>query len=657
MKKLLISVLSSAAVLFANAGVVYPIDFQKEFNSEENQLEGWTIYAPEGEPVGDIARLFPNYSPDNGVQILFGNVFGAWSPSQFSNGQMSDTWLITPEFEVNYDNEVLAFGVSVFGMSSKITNNFSVYVSEGGTAKEDFTKFQSGTLSGSAGGAGYVNDGSFRYALSDYKGKKIRLAFVNEGNQAGMLGFDNISLGSWYGTLTDKSQYYNNIILGANNSMDEALKISTPQKAAGYKLEFKTSGGFTYSENNESRNLSINSVSNLLLSIPDITLANDVEEYTLTFTPNFEGAGSMVVSGNILKVEREYDNVAVLEEATGTWCIWCPYGAAALAYYSDLYTGEDGTNKVIPIAIHGDDPMQISADVSDYYFSWMENVGTGGFPAIAVNRQKTVTPSPNPKVVGNQLTTLFKNKSYAKAELKNVYFYNDEMWADYDLTTSFTAPEGMLAASAILTENNVQGMNSSYSQQSCVSQNGDNAATIKSRLGEDWVPYFEPYFGVTEVSYKNIQYPHVARGAFPSFEGKPIPEMVKGDVYNGRVHFTMPSTVKVQENTSVVIVIRNTSTGEIVAADEVVYDDYTFESSVEEISDLGNISASIENGQLRVEVEEDAVVKVYGIDGVCLISADAETGVNTFPLNKANNIVIVNVKTANGNRQFKLFNR
>ena len=335
MKKLLLTFLSSAAVLVAQAGVEYPIDFQKDFNYSLNQLEGWTIYAPESEPVGNISQFFPNYSADNGVQILLGTVYGAWSPSQFSNGQMSDTWLITPEFEVNYDNEVLAFGVSVFGMSSKVSNNFSVYISEGGTSKDDFTKFQSGTLSGSTGGAGYINSGSYRYALSDYKGKKIRLAFVNEGNQSGMLGFDSISLGSWYGNLNDSSDYYNNIILGANNSMDEVLKISTPVQAQGYTLEFKTSGGFSYAMTDDSRTLRINSISNLLLSIPDINLTKDAEQYTLTFTPNFEGAGSMIVTGNILKVEREYDNVGVLEEATGTWCGWCPYGAAALAFYAD----------------------------------------------------------------------------------------------------------------------------------------------------------------------------------------------------------------------------------------------------------------------------------------------------------------------------------
>ena len=656
MKKLLLTFLSSAAVLVAQAGVEYPIDFQKEFNYSLNQLEGWTIYAPEAKPVGDISQFFPNYSADNGVQILLGTVYGAWSPSQFSNGQMSDTWLITPEFEVNYDNEVLAFGVSVFGMSSKVSNNFSVYISEGGTSKDDFTKFQSGTLSGSTGGAGYINSGSYRYALSDYKGKKIRLAFVNEGNQSGMLGFDSISLGSWYGNLNDSSDYYNNIILGANNSMDEVLKISTPVQAQGYTLEFKTSGGFSYAMTDDSRTLRINSISNLLLSIPDINLTKDAEQYTLTFTPNFEGAGSMIVTGNILKVEREYDNVGVLEEATGTWCGWCPYGAAALAFYADQYNGENGTNKVIPIALHGDDPMQISEDVSDYYFTWMDNEGSGGFPAISVNRQKTVTPSPNPTVVGSQLTTLFKNKSYAKAELTKVYCDNNEIWADYDVTTTFDAPEGMLAASVILTEDNVQGVNSNYNQSTFVSQNGDNAASIRSRLGEAWVPYFEPYFGVTQINYKNIQYPHVARGAFPSYAGNAIESTVKGENYSGRIHFTIPSSVKVKENTTVVIVIRNTSTGEIVAADELSYDSYTFESGIDDaVSTM--VNAYVENGILTVNVEEDAVVEVYGIDGIRLLEGHAVSGINRYDLNTSNKVIIVSVKTANDSRQFKLFNR
>lgn len=659
MKKFFLTILSSAAIFISQAGVQFPTNFVKSFTDQPDQLEGWTVYAPEGSAIGNMTQFFPNYSAKNPISILRNEYYGAWTLSQYSNGQESDTWLITPEIEVKYDQELLSFGISVFGMGSSITNTFFVYISESGVNKEDFTLFNSGTIKGSAGGANYVNSSSFRYALSGYKGKTIRLAFVNQGNVSGMMGFENINLSNWYGEMDKPSDYYNNVILAGNGLFDNIMKISTPVQAKGYTLEFETAGGFRINESTESRTFRINSLTQLPLNITNIPVTQEVDAYKLTFTPNFEGAEPLIITGNFLQVNRIYDYVGVLEEATGTWCGWCPFGAAGLMYYTEKYNGENGSKRVIPIAIHGSDPMEIPGTISDFCEAWMENDGNGGFPSIAINRQVTVTPSPDPRNVGTNLEKLFSSKSYATTELTDVY-YNEEqgrsMWATYTLTSGFNAPEDFYAASVIITENDVQGRTPEYNQESYLAQQGYNENWVVNNLGDEWVPYFENYFGTNSVQYSRIQYPHVARAAYPSYYGEKAPAIGEGTVYSGKIKFEMPTNVAIPQNTSVVLVIRNASNGEIVAAD--VKDYYEFiTDGVAEVMEENNVSAAIENGSLIVSVADNAEVEVYGIDGMKVMAAKAQAGVNSFTLDKNNRMLIVTVKGANGTKQFKLLNR
>ncbi len=85
-----------------------------------------------------------------------------------------------------------------------------------------------------------------------------------------------------------------------------------------------------------------------------------------------------------LSPENGFQRNMVVEEATGTWCGWCPRGIVGMEKMKELHS--DGT--FIPIAVHGNysatqrDPMTSSS-----YTSLINNVG-GGFPASLINRNK-----------------------------------------------------------------------------------------------------------------------------------------------------------------------------------------------------------------------------------------------------------------------------
>lgn len=601
MKKYLLAFAISSLAISSYAGVDFPTNFEKIFDSSKSiseNISGWTVYAPDGIPAGFCTFYFPYYSPTNAVRVINGTVPDLWSVCEYGNGSKSDTWIITPEIEVLYDEETLVFMVEGIGFPSSVSNNFAVYISEGGVQKSDFKLFKEGSLTGK--GNESVASTSRRYGLSGYKGKKIRLAFVNSGNTQGMIGFGDIKLGSWTASDYPAPASFSNIMMNPGDNLDFNMKVVVPVRCDGFTIDFKTEGGFSYSLNKTDQTLRNLMQSTVEIVIPKITLNSDFEKYTLTFTPNFEGAGTATFSGLIINntlVKREFNAVGVMEEGTGTWCGWCPYGAAALDYYSDTLTGENGTNKAIAIAVHDYDPMEINPSISDYYNQFMSQNNVTGLPAVVINRLYGVTPSTNPKVVGDALTNVFNTKSYAKAELTGVYYQPSverKVWAKFNLNTSFDHPEGLLAVSAIVTEDNVQGNNEDYIQVSYLS--GVTATSIRMQLGAAWVPYFEPYYGlqyntqgVGYVDYPDIQYQHVARAAFPSYSGVLLPAFNASETFMGEVVFDMPDNVLIKENTNVIILVRNFSTGEIVAADEVSFDNFKFESGVENVMAEGNI--------------------------------------------------------------------
>lgn len=71
-----------------------------------------------------------------------------------------------------------------------------------------------------------------------------------------------------------------------------------------------------------------------------------------------------------------YDRNVVVEEATGTWCGWCPLGIGLMEYAAEHYN--DGT--LIPIAMHYNDDMAI-----DSYLPVLQTY-IPGFPSYIANR-------------------------------------------------------------------------------------------------------------------------------------------------------------------------------------------------------------------------------------------------------------------------------
>ena len=77
-------------------------------------------------------------------------------------------------------------------------------------------------------------------------------------------------------------------------------------------------------------------------------------------------------------VPLTFTKKVILEENTGEWCGWCPEGAKIM---EDAINANP--NKVIGVAVHDGDPMEVAA-----YNSWHKSfTGVSGFPNGNVNRR------------------------------------------------------------------------------------------------------------------------------------------------------------------------------------------------------------------------------------------------------------------------------
>lgn len=663
MKKFLLTIAVSACVLIAKAGISVPIDFQPDLDAKD-PLNGWTFYAPEGTPGGSYGpQLFPNYSPSNPVVVENINGNAIWTLSQYRTlMQASDTWVITPEIPVSYDTATLAFTVQVFGLNANQQNNYTIYVSEGGTAKEDFVKIDEGSVKGASEGADYIRQSSKRVHLDGYKGKKVRIAFVNQGNYAGMMGFTDIQVGAMYISSLPSDAFFNSMLFNKaeDNNIIFSFRASTPERTRNIAINLQTSGGYKY-EQTLTKSLTISSIGTVNIALLNIPMSQDIEEYTLTLLPDYEGAEPIVMSGYLVAGNREFEAVGVMEDATGIWCGWCPFGIAALEYYQHYNNGIDGNKKAIGIGLHYSDVLEVPSKISDYNYGFFYGVhlpNGAGYPFVAVNRKYPTSPSPDPTTVGKALDMLYDQGSYADVKLDKVLYYPQEsqtVYARYSLQTSFPTAYAPVSVSAILVEDNVQGNNADYNQHSYLAQQGYSSSRIMATYGEAWGPYFEPFDDVSEVLFNKIQYQDVARGSFPTYAGVHPDAFVPGQVCNGQIVFDMPSNVNIAENTRVVLLVTLDSTGEIIAADELAYDNYTFESGVGTIgNEDANINATLQNGNLNVYTSENATVEVYGIDGSQLLKVNAVAGDNNYSLNTNGNVVIVKVKSANATKTLKL---
>ena len=257
-----------------------------------------------------------------------------------------------------------------------------------------------------------------------------------------------------------------------------------------------------------------------------------------------ENTSNDAASGSIKGVTPVGGRSVVVEEATGTWCPWCPYGTILM---DRLKTGFG--DHFVGVAIHAGDPMEYP-EYNDYMFA---NYELGGYPGVVVNRSSASHPVNALPAVETVLTT----PTDGNFEFGAIY---DESTDQYliligtSFNNDYTGSDFKVHAQII--ENNVTGIISQYAQANNLAGQAGNF--------DGWESLPNP------VPAAQMAYQEVARAYLSAFEG--LSGVIPADVSAGATYatsfdYTPASTVDVNE-LYVVSYITDAS-GEIVNASQI----------------------------------------------------------------------------------------
>ena len=208
--------------------------------------------------------------------------------------------------------------------------------------------------------------------------------------------------------------------------------------------------------------------------------------------------------------------VVVAEEATGTWCTWCPRGAVYMDMMNDKYEGF-----FAGIAVHNNDPMEDAT-----YDAGLAGF-ISGYPSAIVDRSPELDPS--------EIETDFLDRIVVAPK---VLLTNG---ATFDATTrelkvSVTADwqvavnGSQYKLAIVLTEDSVTGTGSGWAQQNSY------AGGAQGEMGG-----FELLPNPVPASMMN--YNHVGRTIFPGFDGYAAyaTTVNVGDEVTNTATFTLPT--------------------------------------------------------------------------------------------------------------------
>lgn len=216
------------------------------------------------------------------------------------------------------------------------------------------------------------------------------------------------------------------------------------------------------------------------------------------------------------------DKFVIAEEATGTWCGWCPRGAVMLDRLSKRYP-----DYFIGIAVHNADPMV----VTDYDAGIRGLSGFTGFPSATVGRTAIIDPLAIETAFFSRIIEAPKSSVRVGASF-------DETSRVIKMSPKITFKanvSGSYKMAVVIVEDSVRGTASGYAQANYYSGGAQGPMG-----GFELLP--------NPVPANKMTYNHVARVLTGGFKGTALPlnSYKKDDVVYMNFEATIPAGVKLE---------------------------------------------------------------------------------------------------------------
>ncbi|MBC8147159.1 MAG: Omp28-related outer membrane protein, partial [Bacteroidetes bacterium] len=235
---------------------------------------------------------------------------------------------------------------------------------------------------------------------------------------------------------------------------------------------------------------------------PGVTLVSNVTfiKASLTAVNGSSGDGDPLDDSktlNFTPIVPAQGKVVIVEEATGTWCGWCPRGTVAMDFLARDYHGiAQG------IAVHNSDPME------DSIYDAGVNTYITGYPSALVERGMGI----NPATIWSSVEAAVQNPP--TAFLLNGARYNSSTnFLEVSISVDFkAAANSNWKMACVIVEDSVTGTGSGYNQSNSYA-GGLNGPMIGPN-GVNWANL------PSSVPAAQMVYNHVARAISPSFTGQ-----------------------------------------------------------------------------------------------------------------------------------------
>ena len=249
---------------------------------------------------------------------------------------------------------------------------------------------------------------------------------------------------------------------------------------------------------------------------------------------NSEVVQTFVTSGSTF-----FPRKVVMEEATGTWCGYCPIGIEVIENMTEHYP-----DNFIAITLHDDDEMRPLNSGYNAFFNMVSS-----YPTTHINRKYWMYPAlfdiDDIKDKGEALITSTAYSSDGKnveVTTETVFGFNDDSSTGYRVAY-------------VLTEDKVgpYAQNNAYSNPEAEHNPNDMM---------DW--------WIHQNGYVATVYNDVARAIYDDYNGIKgvFPNEIKeGQKYTNKYKFTLPENIKDKANLNVVTLLIDGSNGEIMNAD------------------------------------------------------------------------------------------
>lgn len=487
----------------------------------------------------------------------------AVSCSYYTPAGVANDWLISPAFTPAAGTYLLLDALAADG---SYPDGFQVKVSTTGPSVGSFTAAPLLTVP-SATATGWS---TYAVNLASYAGQSINIAIVNNSNDMFLLYLNNIRA----------------TVLPAN---DLALLDMTPTTAS-YK-SYATVGG-NVAVQGLVKNLGSSTVTSYTVKVNDGATTQSFPQtasltpYTSTvFSLNYpmtstgikpitmwvEYTGDAIHTNDSAKSEFGGATFTpthrnIFEEATGTWCGWCPRGTVFMdsvhaAHPEDIY-----------VAVHNSDPMAVTA----YDDGLTALPGFSGFPSVVVGRSEIIDPS-------DMFTGYTDHKAdfgVADITVAQPTVSGSTMTVKVDVKMAVSTKANYdYRLALVVTKDDEHGTGSTWGQANYYS--GAAAPTLVG-AGFNWDNEANP------VAASKMYYDFVARdivGGFNGMAGSLPGVMTAGQTYSYTFNWTVPAGLELAKSKANVLLISGLSgeaqNGEWKGA---------FPTSVENIVKEGNLN-------------------------------------------------------------------